>query len=342
MEQTQQATPPSILPSHQTPLVVKIFLALLFTLFVAGISAGVTYYILHRNQQPLQTNLTPTIKPSFIPVPTTDPIANWNMYTDMKYNYSFKYPGLWTDRTESRERELGNFTIETPEGERIHGTIGSGSPDLENDKKNKGSSKSFAINKQKYLFVVYVTCDGPECMLGRKHLDIFDQILSTFKFVDNVPTPEPTTSAKRLSYFLPTDWIKVQDRTGTFEIGYNPQESVFNQGSISTDLNISLMKVGQYGGQSDSVSIKPYDGGSRHKFIFGTTVFQNQDKLPGYYEQNYTYNGWSCLVIYGVGISQWPTTQGMCAIDSTRAFAFSTWKVEVGTEQLIQTIKLLK
>ncbi|MFH0863746.1 MAG: hypothetical protein V1858_01470 [Candidatus Gottesmanbacteria bacterium] len=198
------------------------------------------------------------------------------------------------------------------------------------------------INKNGVLFDFNMSARKPNSNFSQEERDTYNQILSTFKFLDETVTVSPTPSiAKKLTYSLPSGWKTVQDKSNTFEIGYNPEtELVYEPSSI--DLNIGLTKTGQYGGSSYYLAIKPYDGGSRHNFILGLGGIQEQDKMTGYHEINYTYNGWSCLVLYGVGISQWPSTEGMCVIDSKRAFAFGMWKDEAATEQIIQTIKLLK
>lgn len=155
------------------------------------LSLAAVAFLYYQNQQ-LKSMLAsyqtpiPTPTPSAIP----DATAGWNTFVDKKFNYSFKYPEAWSDKTEVNEKSLGNFTIESDEGERIHGVTFSGTPDTENDKRNNGSSKSFVINNKTYLFVTYVECDGPGCLMGSKHLDIFNQVLSTFKFVS--PTASPS------------------------------------------------------------------------------------------------------------------------------------------------------
>lgn len=165
------------------------------------------------------------------------------------------------------------------------------------------------------------------------------------------PTPIPKSQAIKLTYSLPAGWKTVQDTTGTFEIGYDPNNSELydytqfgsNQGKSINDLSIRLMRASRshpVQGYDFSVAIHPYDGGSRHKFILGN---EQWDKLPEYHEKEYTYNGWSCLVLYGIYISQGPVANGMCAINSKQAFSIGNGILDEKTvEQIIQTIKLLK
>jgi len=172
----------------------------------------------------------------------------------------------------------------------------------------------------------------------------FNQILQTFKFTDaeNVSTsPIPTLSAHKLTYSLPTGWTTLQDKTGTLEIAYDSKKATLFGNDSLGNLSINLGQKSGYG-QYFSAFIKPYDGGSRHKFILGNEVLKDQDKMPDYHEKTYSYNGWNCLVLYGISLSQWPSTEGMCAISSTQAIGFNTWQDDTGTEQIIKTIRLLK
>lgn len=71
----------------------KIFLAILVLIVV-----GVGGYLLgtRENQtvvQELKTSISPTAVQSS-PTPTPDPTANWTIYIDYKYSFSFKHPNL--------------------------------------------------------------------------------------------------------------------------------------------------------------------------------------------------------------------------------------------------------
>ena len=154
----------------------KGFALILIVIILALIGIVAAYYFGTRkgNIIPSPTKITPST--------TANPTTNWKIYVDKKYVYSFKYPALWEDKTDANDKSLGNFTIETDEGEKIHGAIFSGIPDPENDNSNYGASKSFIISSKTYLLVTYVECDGPGCLLGSKRIDVFNQILSTFRF----------------------------------------------------------------------------------------------------------------------------------------------------------------
>lgn len=111
-----------------------------------------------------------------------DETANWKTYANNNYGYTFRFPPTWRDLTNSRETDK-NFTIESEDGERVYGTIFKGGIDPTQESKNQGFTKSFQLKNDVYLFVSYVECDGPGCNFGKKHIDTFNQILSTFKFL---------------------------------------------------------------------------------------------------------------------------------------------------------------
>lgn len=153
------------------------------------------------------------------------------------------------------------------------------------------------------------------------------------------PTPAP---AKKLTYKLPAGWKTVADSSGTFEVGYDPEKYKITGSGSTENLQVTISSVNQFQGYY-FVALAPYDGGSRHKFILGNTVLQAQDKPEGYHEKSYTYNGQSCLVLYGVSISQWPAVEGMCAAGGTRAFRFGIMENnDAAVEKIISTIRLLR
>ena len=160
---------------------------------------------------------------------------------------------------------------------------------------------------------------------------------------NNKPSPsvilQQSTMSKKLAYSLPSSWKVSQDSSGTLQIGYNPELLVFHP--VNAGVNFTYVaNPGSFG-----ISIRPYDGGSRHQFIYNQLNETNPqaDQTKDYHEKQYVYNGWSCLVFYGLTYSAGGTTWGMCAISSTQALFFgASGADEQSTEQAIQTIKLLK
>ena len=78
------------------------------------------------------------------------------------------------------EREGGEFTLESQQKERIHGTIFDTTVDSGQDTDYR---KTFPL-KDGNLLVTYVDCDGPGCEFGKLEPQTFQQILSTLTFTD--------------------------------------------------------------------------------------------------------------------------------------------------------------
>src|SRR3972149_4307660 len=173
-------------------------------------------------------------------------------------------------------------------------------------------------------------------------IDLFDQILSTFKFTGTPASTPPPTSAsnvKILKYTLPDGWQTVQDLSGQFEIGYDPE----TMKSDPKDSLIYLEKPKTTPGtwQFVGVELRPYSDGSRHQFIYDRLGEkpQAQDLTPSYHEVEYRYNNRSCLFLIGISISQYPQTWGMC--DAGGGQALIIWSYDdKAYEQVVQTIRL--
>ncbi|KKT34020.1 MAG: hypothetical protein UW22_C0085G0001, partial [Candidatus Gottesmanbacteria bacterium GW2011_GWB1_44_11c] len=168
------------------------------------------------------------------------------------------------------------------------------------------------------------------------------QILSTFKFTDtpaSTPTPTSASNVKILKYTLPDGWQTVQDLSGQFEIGYDPE----TMKSDPKDSLIYLEKPKTTPGtwQFVGVELRPYSDGSRHQFIYDRLGEkpQAQDLTPSYHEVEYRYNNRSCLFLIGISISQYPQTWGMC--DAGGGQALIIWSYDdKAYEQVVQTIRL--
>lgn len=161
------------------------------------------------------------------------------------------------------------------------------------------------------------------------------------------PTSKPI-STKRLSYSLPANWKTVSDSTNRLQIAYNPQ---INQAILSSPpLVVATTNLPQQFGYDWNARIVSYSGGSRHQAIYsilGISGPKDSDCRPSDFRQmEYLYNGWNCLVLHGLCVSQSPTTHGFCPTSATQGIFF---QMEAGlpasnqqTEQLISTIKILK
>lgn len=161
--------------------------------------------------QPTPTSTTST--PS--PTPTIDPVANWKTYTSEKYNFSFKYPSSWDyQKVSSKTQNTIDYLQITLAKSEYFNPIPKGNPLIlisitETTDKNKLSvyqnteiiktiviggitaeerkhktptvdSKyiTFFNNNAAYEFESRVHSQDPE------HQNIFDQILSTFQFIN--------------------------------------------------------------------------------------------------------------------------------------------------------------
>jgi len=175
---------------------------------------------------------------------------------------------------------------------------------------------------------------------GRK---LFEQILSTLKFsrLQAEPTLAPAKNVKRLTYYLPSGWLTMTDAAGTLEVGYNPKVS-----SASTvrgvDIELTPNDPNVILRSHIVVRLLPYDGGSRHRFIYESMggVPIAEERMAGYTEKEYLYGGRSCLFLVGISYSQFPTTWGMCDAGSGRAFLITA--NGEAYEDTVRTIRLVK
>ena len=137
----------------------------------------------------------------------------------------------------------------------------------------------------------------------------------------------------------------MQDKSGFFEVGYDPY-TMKDGGSVSQSVTILRMRpdplMGYY--ENFSVRLLPYSGESRHQFIYNSiqATPTKQDYLPDYKEVEYLYNGKSCLFLEGIGVSQIPSTWGMCDVGNNQAFLITTWTSGQELETIMQTVRLLK
>lgn len=349
---------------------------------LALIILTITGYFFWQNQQLKNKTPIPTQQPSVPqPVKPINETANWKTYSNTKFGYTFKYPpeavvnncgakfcheatptdietievgkylnivaqdtnvGCWSIRTENEiascVRGMGKFpstrwipaTIDGQFAVRVETTL-IPSPPANSDINPVGISYHVNIPKGN------LQISFSDSIVDRP---IMEQILSTFKF-----STTPSTTIKKLIYFLPTGWTTVQDASKTFEVGYDPKlNQLFPDGQKNLAINLAGLwssNPAQKIGSNISIALKPYDGSSRRNFILKTAT--GWEKLPTYHEIEYTYNGWGCLVLYGIYISQSDTIWGMCSIPNSQAITFSLGGgSDDQAEQIISTVKLLK
>jgi hypothetical protein len=85
-------------PNKKSNLIpaISVGVFVLFCLAVVG-------FLYNQNQQLKKMLASYQTQPSSTPVATTNPTANWNVYTNTKFNYSIKYPDTYTISTNSAE-----------------------------------------------------------------------------------------------------------------------------------------------------------------------------------------------------------------------------------------------
>lgn len=147
----------------------------------------------------------------------------------------------------------------------------------------------------------------------------------------------PVSSIKTIHYSLPQDWQIIKDKTGTFEIGYNPGIQV----AQATDSGITIQnnKPDLNVATPITVSLRSYDGPSGRSFIEGQIgeKLSSFNTWPGAKESEYQIQGKSCFFQTGVAISQYPTTWGACILSPTQAMLITTW--DNNFEPLLSTLK---
>jgi hypothetical protein len=180
---------------------------------------------------------------------------------------------------------------------------------------------------------IYVlTLQPNEGALIPDDINIYQQILSTFKFTENkVITPTKIqTLIKSIKYNLPPNWLSVRDNSQLFEVGYNTvtQDIKMDKQSISVIYkNLNNNPYYSPYASTQFFQVLPYNNGSRHTFIekqLGETI-NSGNKSPGYYESEMNIDGKSCLVLNGISISQFYSVWGMCAINTKQALLFNSF-----------------
>lgn len=161
------------------------------------------------------------------------------------------------------------------------------------------------------------------------------QIIKSFKILAATPTISPTT----LNYSLPSGWSAVKLLNSVFSIGYEPNTMTIAQNT--KDGLILKFAATKYSYADVVVIEKPYDGGSRHTFIYGTTGNVPAERLAGYHELNYLVGGKSCLFLVGIQPSQSLPTWGMCPTSAGKAVLINMLSQDDSAiVKMMKTVKL--
>lgn len=360
---TKEGPPVSPAKPKNRLIILLIILVILLSLGAAGFLA---YQYIQLKNQISHVKPTPTITLS----PTPDVTADWGIINmkecstrNANFEYSIKTPDGWmfskTEdniyRTVYKLTEGQNSRIEINcdtagigsiiclnGGEADHPfQIGSVTQDgcyWTADPNTEGYGAEYTVHNPFGAFVI--TAYGVEKTL-------LDQILSTFTFItEATPIPTDTVSnAKMLIYTLPTGWTKISDPTSRFEAAYDPTNTKLLEAGVE-GLNLTKKQLNDNGiGYKSFISIRlyPYDGGSRHQFIYkymsNSQPPQKQDLGSDYTEKEYLFNNKSCLFLRGIYTSQMPTVWGMCDAGGGSAFLITSYDPDY--ETTVQTIRLL-
>ena len=103
---------------------------------------------------------------------------NWQTYTNNDFGFTFKYPSTWMDETDYSTSQGREFRLKTDKGEFISAFI---FDRLANNSNTQAWSKEMNLKNNKSIKISYTDDYGPGSKGGIIDIDIFDQILSTFK-----------------------------------------------------------------------------------------------------------------------------------------------------------------
>lgn len=335
--------------------------AVLLSLGLAGYFAYQNFQL--KKEQPNLGQATPT-PTSNIPSPTTDQTTNWKTYKNDAHKFTFKYPSDWQVGLFKHAPDMltlqpqSSFVEEAQKNSIVIAitnhclntqclTVFNLDEMVTQWNATKLSETtidgvkvykvSFSDKKSGYMFI---KGDDFFSLATDTYLTELNQILSTFKFSEQTNTaPTAVSNAKKISYSVPAGWITTTDSSNAFQLSYDAAKL---KTCYPDQKGISL--CAQYGSYISS-SILPYDGGLRHQFIYnnGLGTPRKDELWSDYREQEYNFDGKSCLFLNGITISQYPAVWGMCAIDNTRAVLFTSYdRAESAYEAILKTFKVIR
>jgi|GEM_PF-2730757 len=313
-----------------------------------------------RKDQPSLAQPTPT---SNIPSPTTGSILDWKTYTKDARSYTFKYPadwqvGLFKHAPDMLTLQPKSSFVEEAQNNAIVIAITNHCLNTQcltvynldemvtqwNATKLSETAvdgiKAYEVSlldkKHGYMFI---KANDFYILTTDNYLTELKKILPTFKFTEQTEITTPASNAKKISYTVPSGWATATDTSNSYQLSYDAPKL---KTCYPDQKGISL--CAQYGSYF-SASILPYDGSSRHQFIYknGLGTPRKDELWSNYREQEYNFDGKSCLFLNGITISQYPVVWGMCAIDNTRAVLFTSYdRTESAYEAILKTFKVIK
>lgn len=351
-------------------LIILLSILLFISLVIAGFFAYQTQKLAKQLSESRNQNLA-----TQTPISTSDPIADlsraeskdWKTYADIDGQFQFKFPAnfqikeykSWffdAIKLNDNDQTIFDFVkiTETYVGsEKYINDVYNTEIENKLDAESISPIKTVTISGKKGFYyekkltnTKHIYIDVNETLILKIDIemesDVFDQILSTFKFLDD--TSEATkVPLKTLKYNLPQGWSAVKYYDNTFEIGYDPSFYETKVSDARNDKNsLWIVKKNSMTPYSNSFifSLLPYDGGSRHKFIYnqiGETP-TGGDLYRDYKELEYNISGKSCLILDGISISQYPVVWAMCAVGD-KAILMTTFDRN-NYLSILQTLKI--
>lgn len=205
--------PPVFKPPGDKPK-SKLVSILVFLLILALGAAG--YFGWQNYQLRLEKNKVSDIQPTTSPTFELDGTADWQIYTSHTDNYSFKYPTDWEVISSGAiEPQPKNITVDVQAGtvEEVIEKKGIGSINLTDNiiggiLIKRGSfltvyGKEVALMPKSGKIVVVTATIGldKEGALINSQVETFDQILPTFKFIDEINKGKTCEDTDGLDYY---------------------------------------------------------------------------------------------------------------------------------------------
>jgi hypothetical protein len=365
---TPPVAPPPIAPV--APVVKKgaspVLTAILGLVIVGGIAfAGLTLW-----QQGLLGGFLakPTPTPTLAPEPTLtpDPTASWEKYVDAKYGFEFKYPSDWQYKEanytgylssvifEPKVNGMGELTVYVDKDKYLGTTM--------NGKRVTCLEAAELWEKEGYLTkdiqvgnleAKRVSLPGGQnpaqdlvCLESGKAYEfqfipntrsatnsIFDQILSTFKFLDKESGGSTTEVVKLVGFEKITGWLEYSSATG-YSIQHPSSFQPTAEGEEKRDSACYKYFSNNAGGVL-TAKVVPYDGGSRRQ-LYGV-------------ESGYTYQyeevviqGQKSLLIEKGPIGDSGSESGVVVPVGNKALILSWSNRAKGSSEFINLLKSIK
>ena len=225
-QQVTSPTPPPEEPKkHKFPKLLLTIVLILAALFIAAYAGAYIFMQEELNKILGVAKPTPTLAPTLVePSPTPDPIANWQTFTDLQLGYSIKYPPEFGNEKCPKEfdhKTLCSDAIDDNPVEPYYYFIGfspnnpvESAPGLDNITYQKDQINGIEVERTYDLpsrsgaeYVYFKKDDGSHIEIfftgydetdpfpeQEKYKKLFDQILTTFTFLDSTTSISPSQS----------------------------------------------------------------------------------------------------------------------------------------------------